>query len=240
MSTPPYVSRGSMTDLVDPEAGSTVVNGSFGSFLAGAVGGIGFARFRAQGSVIPIAARSALNAGVFGTVFFHLREYALVPALNTAIPARRQQYADNFTPTWGDMRANKLLESSFAGAAAGVVNNIIARRASGTILSLSALRSTAFAGAVFCPLAQYIVNETRVLRVKWTGGRVDSATSTPQTQQESLERIKDALSMLAPVQRGPQADARALDRLQKEKQEMESRLEAVREKLRDGERGAGR
>ena len=227
-----------MAALLDPEAAFVALNGTLGAFAAATVAGATYSTMRGlPTSHLALAASTGMNGGIFGAIFFHLREYACVPALALLLPDRhRRLYTHDTAQTWWDMRTTRVVESSIAGGATATLNALIKRRLPGAVVGApGALRASLVAGAVLCPIAQLLFNETRVLRVKFSG--VDRLVPPERTAQEKLERAKSALGILTPGARAAAADERALEQLRKEKEEADARLTSLQQKIRERDEG---
>ncbi|KAH7104015.1 hypothetical protein BKA62DRAFT_695352 [Auriculariales sp. MPI-PUGE-AT-0066] len=217
--------------VVDPNAASISLNGTIACFAASAMLGGVYARMALPAApTLPIAAQYGLNGGFFGATLFHLREYACVPLLCAVFPGRARMYSPDFTPNWFEMRMRKVPETGLAGAAAAALNVFVAHKIARLPSLPTAMRNATLAGAVLCSFLAYVENETRVLRVKFSQ---ESSPQPEKTPQERLDAMKNALGLLAPVRRGPEDDVKALEQLQREKQDANVRLEAVRRRLKD-------
>jgi len=227
-----------MAALLDPEAAFVALNGTLGAFAAATVAGATYSTMRGlPTSHLALAASTGMNGGIFGAIFFHLREYACVPALALLLPDRHHRlYTHDTAQTWWDMRTTRVVESSIAGGVTATLNALIKRRLPGAVVGApGALRASLVAGAVLCPIAQLLFNETRVLRVKFSG--VDRLVPPERTAQEKLERAKSALGILTPGARAAAADERALEQLRKEKEEADARLTSLQQKIRERDEG---
>ncbi|EJD44195.1 hypothetical protein AURDEDRAFT_185209 [Auricularia subglabra TFB-10046 SS5] len=207
---------------------------------AGTLFGWAYASARKQ-PVRAFAWSTGTNATIIGLVFFATREYAISPALVALVPTaqylRRRETLSSLssasTPlTWRQMRTEKLLDSALAGAGAAAMASAIRGGRS------AAFGPAALVGALFSSFVQYGANEVHIARVKLVSAREQHEHDTrDQPVVPILERVKDTLGVLVPIDRGPDSDARELARLKREKDEADAKLAAVRAKLEEAEKG---
>lgn len=94
----------------------------------------------------------------------------------------------------------------------------------------------AITAGLVCTLAQFIWNELNVMRVQFVSRSKTTYMghdAPPARQRTVSEIVMDGLGVILPVKKIP--DEVYLQRLIREKEEVEKRLEAVRKELQDAE-----
>lgn len=127
---------------------------------------------RPRRAPVPLLAGSAaLNSGFIAFGFFSLREYVISPTLQGLGPSTEEPSG---RLSWTDLRKRHVLDSSIAGAMVGAAVNAFKRGAAG-------MPAGAITAGIACSLAQVLVNEANIQRVKYA-----SSFSTFSPPRESL------------------------------------------------------
>jgi hypothetical protein len=95
----------------------------------------------------------------------------------------------------------------------------------------------AVTAGLICTMAQLLWNELNVMRARYVSqvNTTQRDTHDPPARQKSVsEKVLDGLGMVLPVRKIP--DEVYLQRLLREKEEVERRLEVVRKEIEDAER----
>lgn len=192
-----------------------------------------------------------------------LREYVVGPVLvytmprETCIKRRNSLRAEqgmqsastsSDSVSFSQMRSHKVLDTAFAGAGTGGILNAW-RRAIVTFMSIQMTDCLLCAGGrpgvlpgaltagLICTMAQLVWNELNVMRVQYvsqSGVTHSDHDVAPTPHKPFSEKIMDGLAVVFPVRKI--SDEVYLERLLREKEAVERRLEAVRKELQDAER----
>ncbi|KAJ8472715.1 hypothetical protein ONZ45_g16553 [Pleurotus djamor] len=133
-----------------------------------------------------------MNSGLTAFTFFGVREAAVSPILRRFSPSDRDAISEHSTPrSWGELRSQKLLDSSLSGA-------ITAGGLRGMKSGPRSVLPGAVTGAIICTLLQYTFNEVRVQRLKYLLRPQFIATnspSAPEVETPFFDRILANIGM---------------------------------------------
>ncbi|KII88292.1 hypothetical protein PLICRDRAFT_54134 [Plicaturopsis crispa FD-325 SS-3] len=142
-----------------------------------------------------LVASAALNGGLTAATFFSIREVAVSPLFDYLRSSGAQGTGSSLATSlaaplsWSDMRTHKVLDSALSGSITGGLLNAWKRGPSGALPGITT-------GGVLLALAQLVLNEVDVMRVKSMSRLSQPAPPVPQTPQRPLwHRLLDRIGV---------------------------------------------
>jgi len=137
-----------------------------------------------------LAASAALNTGIASATFFSIREYAVTPALASALPLARMKSPEipSDSLTWSALRMNHLLDTCISGGITGGLLHSIRAGVRGILPGTTT-------GAFACTLLQLLYNEVGILRLKWVARSLGEFHQAEPVPPSTFERIFAAFGL---------------------------------------------